>query len=90
MNIIIVLVYEKAGIEDPYFIQMTREKEPKLMYITFFIFSSAVGILSGHYYNSMKEKYEFFIETVNKHRNEIEEKISKPKMTIRECLEIIF
>ena len=38
----------------------------------------------------MKEKYEFFIETVNKHRDEIEEKISKPKMTIRECLEIIF
>ena len=49
-----------------------------------------MGILSGHYYNSMKEKYEFFIETVNKHRDEIEEKISKPKMTIRECLEIIF
>ena len=38
----------------------------------------------------MKEKYEFIIETINKHRNEIEEKVSKPKMSIRECLEIIF
>ena len=66
------------------------EKEPKPMYITFLIFSSAEAILSRHYYNSMKDNYEFIIETINKHRNEIEEKVSKPKTSIRECLEIIF
>ena len=38
----------------------------------------------------MKEKYEFFIETISKHCNEIEEKINKPKIPLREHLEIIF
>ena len=90
-----MLVYDKAGIENPYFIQTTEkkyacEKVPKPMYITFLIFSSSVGILSGRCYNSMKEKYEFFTETINKHRNEIEERLSKPKMSLRECLDIIF
>ena len=56
---------------------------------TFIIFSSSEIILSGRYYNSMKEQYEFVIETVNKHRHVIEEKLSKPKMSLREYLEII-
>ena len=75
-----VLVYEKAGIKAPYFIQMTEKtyalkKEPKPMYTTFLTFSSAQAILSGRYYNSMKEHYEFFIETIIKHRHEIERKL---------------
>ena len=31
-----VLVYDNAGIKDPYFIQMTREKEPNPMYVFFY------------------------------------------------------
>ena len=90
-----VLVYEKAGTEDPYFILMKEKKyalkkEPKPMFITFVIFSSPQAILSGRYYNNMNEQYEFFIETIIKHRYEIEEKLSKPKMSLHECLESIF
>ena len=85
-----MLAYDSAGIENPYFIQMTWETEHKPMYVTFLIFSSAEVILSGHYINSMKEQYKFFIETINKHRHEIEEKISTPNIPLRECLESIF
>ena len=88
-----VLVYDKAGIVKPYFIQMKDavKKKDKPIYITFIIFSSAKAIISGRYYNNMKELYEFFIETIIKHRQyEIEVNISNHKLTLSEYLETIF
>lgn len=85
-----VLVYDKPESE-PYFAQMAekkyaRKKAVKEKFITFIVFSSAQIILTGRYDKTMKEQYEFFVETTNKHRHEIEEVINKPKMSIREYL----
>ena len=87
-----VLVYDKAVIEKPYFIQMkdALKKKDKPTYITFLIFSSAQAIITGRYYINRKEHYDFFIVTIIKHRHEIDENISKPMLTLRKCLESIF
>ena len=86
-----VLVYDKAGLENPYFIQMkdVMKKKDKPMYTTVLFSSFAQAIITGRYF-IMKENYDFFIETINKHRHEIEENISKTKLTLRLCLDIIF
>lgn len=56
-----------------------REKDAKKeKYITFIVFSSSEIILSGRYNQNMKEMYEFFVATVFKHRNEVEEHLDAP------------
>ena len=89
-----VLVYDDGGTIDPYFIQMTekiyaRKKTVGKKFITFIVFSSAETILTGRYNQNVKEQYDFFVETVLKHRAEKEEVISKPKMSIRDYLKTI-
>jgi len=89
-----VLVYEKGKNNDGYFIQMkdnryAKKKKVGNKHITFIVFSSAEIILTGRYFKNMKEQYEFFVKTATANRNEIEEKINKPKISIREYLNSI-
>jgi hypothetical protein len=91
-----ILVYEinknDFTIIDPYIIK-TKEKiygkkklTEKQKNITFIVFSSAEVILSGRYESNMSEMYEFFIKTVNKHKNEICEKFYAPTENILDFL----
>lgn len=74
--------------KDPYFTKVKtnifkskkkREKDEKdEKYITFIVFSSSEIILSGRYNQNMKEMYEFFVDVVFRHRQDIEEKLDNP------------
>lgn len=86
-----MLVYKNGSTENPYFTKVSeklyaKKKKAKPSYITFIVFSSAEIILTGRYKESMKDQYEFFIDTLRKNRSKVEEVISKPKMSIREYL----
>ena len=65
------LVFPKR--RKPYFINITKvpfkKDKPEKKYVTFIVFSSSEIILSGRYYDNMKEMYEFFVSTIfsNKH-----------------------
>ena len=89
-----MLVYYGGGVSNSHFMKM-REKKYALnktfakKFITFIVFSSAETILTGRYNQNVKDQYEFFIKTVNKHRAEIEEFISKPEIPIRHYLNTI-
>jgi hypothetical protein len=70
----------------PYFIELTENpyklEKRKKDRITFIVFSSSEIILSGRYDSEMEKTYNFFIETVFKYRNLIEEKIKKPNVDL--------
>jgi hypothetical protein len=58
-------------------LEFKKVKPPK-KYVTFIVFSSSETILSGRYHENMKDMYEFFLQVVFDHRDEISEKISAP------------
>jgi hypothetical protein len=76
------LVIPLSG-ENPYFIKVpeipSSYKKPKPSkkekYVTFIVFSSSEVILSGKYYENMKDSYEFFVDTIFKNRNLIKENL---------------
>jgi hypothetical protein len=70
---------------NPYFVAVSEltYKNPKKKtkggkYITFIIFSSSEVILSGRYDGNMKEMYEFLVDVVMTHKNQIQEVIYNP------------
>jgi hypothetical protein len=63
----------------PYFRKKTKG-DPRVN--TFIIFSSSQTILSGRYDEDMDRVYRFFCQEIIDHRNEIEEKINKPKKNL--------
>ena len=67
--------YYESIPDNPY---KTTGKKPKDKYITFIVFSSSEIILSGRYFETMMAMYNFFIDTVFRHRHLIEEKVVKP------------
>lgn len=86
-----MMIYKNGLTENPYFTKVSeklyaKKKKAKPSYITFIVFSSAEIILTGRYKESMKDQYDFFIDTLRKNRSKVEEIISKPKMSIREYL----
>ncbi len=54
------------------------EKKAKNQYITFIVFSSSEVILSGRYFEKMRDMYNFFVNTVLQHREMVEERVVKP------------
>jgi hypothetical protein len=89
-----VLVYERGKInEEPYFAYSddkwySREKPKAQKYTTFIVFSSSQTILTGRYPNNMKDNYDFFVALCKEHKSEIEESVCRPKISIREYLEL--
>jgi hypothetical protein len=89
-----VLVYEKKNInKNPYFAYTddkwyAREKPKALKYTTLIVFSSSQTILTGRYPNNMKDNYDFFVKLCNKYKSEIMESVCRPKISIREYLEL--
>ncbi len=76
----------------PYFINILhnpyKPKKPKKdKFTTFIVFSSSEIILSGRYEENMREMYEFFVKECIKHREDIEEKVVKPKTDLLTHLE---
>ena len=68
--------------EAPYIIQVDKLFFKKLKNkvekpMTFIVFSSSQTILSGKYDSNVKEQYQFFIETLLKHKERIVERIDK-------------
>lgn len=55
-----------------------KKKKDKVPYTTFIIFSSAEVIISGKYDESMRDSYNFFVDTVLAHKDEIEETLCTP------------
>lgn len=51
------------------------KKKYKKEYMTLIVFSSSATIISGKYYENMKESYEFFIKEIFKNREIVEEKL---------------
>ncbi len=89
-----VLVYEKKNIsKNPYFAYTddkwyAREKPKALKYTTLIVFSSSQTILTGRYPNNMKDNYDFFVKLCNEYKSEIMESVCRPKISIREYLEL--
>jgi hypothetical protein len=85
-----ILCYENAGIQSPKFLMSTEKmyhrKKPKEKYTTFIVFSSSQVILTGRYTDNMEDNYEFFMNETQKHKNEITENVSGPKMSIFEYM----
>ena len=72
---------------NPYFTKSveklySKKNKNKNSYITFIVFSSAEIILTGKYDDTMKECYNFFVETTNKYKEEIKEVIIKKETNI--------
>ena len=86
-----VLVY---NIDDPLndkFIIFEKENEfqkksNKEKFNTMIVFASSEVILSSRYATHYSEDYTFFVNTVDKHRKEIEEVINPPQLNIKEYL----
>lgn len=81
-DVLVIPLDEKKG---PYFIQtdeipykIIKKKDLAPQYITFIVFSSSEIILSGRFDQNMKEMYEFFVDTIFKNRNRIEEHLESP------------
>jgi hypothetical protein len=72
--------------DKPYFLELATNpykfEKRKKDRITFIVFSSSEIILSGRYDSEMERTYNFFVETVFKYRNLIEEKIKKPNVDL--------
>lgn len=84
------LVFPSEGEE--YFLRLEKNpykpiKKKKKKFTTFIVFSSSETILSGRYTESMRESYNFFVDTVIKNKKEIEENIVKPELSLLEYLE---
>lgn len=65
---------------------LKTKKDRKPVRITFVVFSSAEVILSGRYPSMMKDRYEFFIKEMQKHRKQLEEKIVSTKLSVSDFL----
>jgi hypothetical protein len=69
-------------LKNPFFIKVPsipyKKKKELFKDITFIVFSSSQIILTGKFDENMKEMYEFFVSTVFKHKDMIEEKIIEP------------
>lgn len=50
------------------------KKKPKKVYNTFIVFASSEIIMSGRYYENMKQIYDYFIYTILSNKNKIKEK----------------
>lgn len=78
--------------KDPYFAyaydKWYSRKKPKVeKYVTLIVFSSSQTILSGRYFDVMKDTYSFFTTLANEHKSEILEYVCKPTISIREFLD---
>jgi len=74
------LIYEDDHFENVYVKENVYDKKSnKKRYNTFIVFSSSEIILSGKYYESMKESYNFFNNIIKENKDYIKEVIVEPQ-----------
>ncbi len=86
-----MLIYEKASKSSSHFVSVneklySKQKNKPLKQTTFIVFSSSEIILSGRYNSVMKKAYEFFVQTAYENRDQISEKLEKPKISLMDFM----
>ena len=76
------LVYNEDHFETVYVKNNVYDKKKKKRFNTFIVFSSSEIILSGKYYESMKESYNFFNSIIEKNKDQIKEVITQPEQDL--------
>jgi hypothetical protein len=82
-----VLSYPGADVTDPFFFKTpqrlyARKPEEEFSEVTLILFASSQTILTGRYVEDRKKTYEFFIKMAIDNKEEIREKVCRPKVSL--------